>query len=156
MDAQNALSELEQLCEKLDVEVQYDRFTGDGARSGGICRIKGKWRVILERRSADSEKVSVLARCLARFDTDGHFASPAVRRLLDRHRAQFLAPDGERAAEAADDGEVIETAAVEAGEVAEVKAGEDAEAKAGEDAEAGVVEAEAPSETNETRGEQAG
>lgn len=95
MDAQNALTELEQLCEKLDVEVQYDRFTGDGARSGGICRVKGKWRVILERRSADSEKVSTLARCLARFDTDGHFVSPAVRRLLDRHRAQLLAPDGE-------------------------------------------------------------
>ena len=97
MDAQNALNELEQLCEKLDVEVQYDRFTGDGARSGGICRVKSKWRVILERRSADSEKVSVLARCLGRFDTDGHFVSPAVRRLLDRHRAQFLAPEGEAA-----------------------------------------------------------
>lgn len=117
MDAQNALTELEQLCEKLDVEVQYDRFTGDGARSGGICRVKGKWRVILERRSADSEKVSVLARCLARFDTDGHFVSPAVRRLLDRHRAQLLAPDGEAPPD-------TPTEALASAEVAEVPAQE--------------------------------
>jgi hypothetical protein len=86
MDAKAALAELEQLAEKLKVEVRYDRFAGEGMH-GGLCRIKGSWRAILERRASESEKVSMLARCLARFDTEEHFVSPGVREIIDRNRA---------------------------------------------------------------------
>jgi len=86
-DPTNALTELESLAEKLGVEISYDHFTGDGAGSGGLCRIKGKWRAIIERKTSATEKVSVLARCLARFDDiDAHFLSPAVRELVERLR----------------------------------------------------------------------
>ncbi|PID37966.1 MAG: hypothetical protein CSA24_01430 [Deltaproteobacteria bacterium] len=85
MDAKQLLSELETLAEKLDVDVRYDRFTGDGARSGGLCKIRGRWRVILERRAADTEKLSVLARCLSRFDLpDGQEVSTEATALLRR------------------------------------------------------------------------
>jgi len=94
MDVQAALNELEQLAEKLEVEVRYDRFTGDGARSGGLCRVKGRWCVIVERRSAESEKLSVLARCLSRFEHEVHFVSPAVRQLLERHKP-LVASEGD-------------------------------------------------------------
>ena len=88
MDAQSALDELEQLAEHLDVTIQYDHFTGEGSGAGGLCKVKGKWRVIMERSAAKSEKVAMLARCLSRFDSDGHFVSPAVRDLLSRSHAQ--------------------------------------------------------------------
>lgn len=83
MDAKQLLSELETLAEKLEVDVRYDRFTGEGAR-GGICKVKGRWRVILERRSADTEKISVLARCLSRFELRDQVVSPEAAALLQR------------------------------------------------------------------------
>lgn len=85
MDPAAALIEIEQLAEKLAVEIRYDRFTGEGVRSGGICKIKGKWRVIIERRSSPTERLSVLARALSRFDLEAHFVSPALRSLIERH-----------------------------------------------------------------------
>lgn len=87
MNAETALQELETLAEKLQVDVSYDQFTGEGNSGGGLCRIKGRWRVIIERRACASEKVSLLARCLAQFDMDSHFVSPAVRQLIEQHRS---------------------------------------------------------------------
>lgn len=86
MDASTTLTELEQLAEKVGVQVSYDHFTGDGAGPGGLCRVKGQWRAILERRASATEKAAVLARCLSRFDLESHYVSPAVRELLERQQ----------------------------------------------------------------------
>jgi hypothetical protein len=86
MDPAAALAELEALAEKLGVDITYDHFTGDGAGSGGLCRVKGNWRVIIERRGSASEKLSVLARALGRFDVEEHYVSPAVREIIGRYR----------------------------------------------------------------------
>lgn len=86
MNADHALNELEDLAKKLDVEVCYHQLTGEGSAGGGICKVRGKWRVIIERRASASEKASLLARCLARFDIEEQFISPAVRRLIEHNR----------------------------------------------------------------------
>ena len=86
MELDVALKELEALAEKLAVTVVYDHFTGEGMGPGGLCRVKGAWRVIIERKASPSEKVSILARALARFDLEEHFLSPDVRELVERHR----------------------------------------------------------------------
>ncbi|MBW2737162.1 MAG: hypothetical protein JRH20_32680 [Deltaproteobacteria bacterium] len=85
MDSAAALSEIETLAEKLKVDIRYDRFSGEGIRSGGLCKIKGKWRVIIERRSSPTERLSVLLRALSRFDLEAHFLSPALRALMERY-----------------------------------------------------------------------
>lgn len=89
MDPNNALSELETLASKLEITVSYDHFTGEGGGSGGLCKVKGRWRVIIERRASTSEKISVLARALSRFDLEEHFISPAVRELLERYKTEL-------------------------------------------------------------------
>ncbi|MCA9664681.1 MAG: hypothetical protein KC503_03805 [Myxococcales bacterium] len=86
LDARAALGELEQLAEKLDVELMYDHFTGDGARTGGLCKVKGRWRIIVERRASPSERVSVLARGLARVAPEEIEVSQDVQVLIDTHR----------------------------------------------------------------------
>ena len=93
MDAAVALSELEALAEKLDVDVVYDHFTGDGAGGGGLCKLKGKWRVIIERQSSAGERASVLARALSRFDLDAHFLSPMLREYICRLVGQGVSDD---------------------------------------------------------------
>ncbi|MCK5796649.1 MAG: hypothetical protein KAI47_05680 [Deltaproteobacteria bacterium] len=85
MDVQELLKELEDLSNALGVTVSYERFSGDGVRSGGLCKVKGSWKAIIERRSATTEKLSVLARCLGRFDIEGQTVSPELRLILDRH-----------------------------------------------------------------------
>ena len=86
MDMDLTLKELETLAEKLAVAVIYDHFTGEGMGPGGLCKVKGSWRVIIERKASPSEKVSILARALSRFDLEEHFLSPDVRELVERHR----------------------------------------------------------------------
>jgi len=86
MDVNAALGELETVAKKLEVEVTYDNLTGDGMSAGGLCKLRGKWRVIIERRSSPSERLSVLAQALSRFDLEPHFLSPQVRELVDRFR----------------------------------------------------------------------
>jgi hypothetical protein len=85
MEMNAALSELEGLAQKLEVEVIYDHLIGEGMSQGGLCRVKGRWRVIIERRCSASEKVSILARALASFGTENHFLSPQVREIVDRY-----------------------------------------------------------------------
>lgn len=86
MNVKKALEELEALAQKLDVTVNYQRFAGEGMSSGGICKVKGKWRVIINSKNSDNDRVVVLAKALGRFDLEGHFLSPAVRELVESQR----------------------------------------------------------------------
>jgi len=88
MDPTDTLTELEALAEKLELTVVYDHFTGEGMSTGGLCKVKGTWRVIIERRASPSEKVSILANALSRFDLEQHFLSPAVRELIEQVAAR--------------------------------------------------------------------
>jgi hypothetical protein len=85
MDATTALAELEEVAKKLEVEVVYEHLTGEGTGSGGLCKIHGRWRVIIERRSSSGERLSILARALCRFDLESHYLSPALRELVERY-----------------------------------------------------------------------
>jgi hypothetical protein len=82
---ESAYEELEALCEKAGVKVVHAELSGEGMSSGGLCKVKGEWRVIVDRRAATGERVSVLARALGGFDLEGVFVSPKVRELLLRH-----------------------------------------------------------------------
>ena len=88
MDANSALNELEALASKLDVVVVYDHLTGEGMSPGGLCKVKGKWRIIIERRSSTTERLSTLARALGQFDLENHYLSPSVRDLVERYNSQ--------------------------------------------------------------------
>lgn len=88
MDAKDALAELEALAEKLKVTISYDRFTGEGMGAGGLCKVKGEWRVIINRRNSDNERVAILARALGRFDVEDHFLSPKVRALVEKYSSE--------------------------------------------------------------------
>jgi hypothetical protein len=97
MKAEAMLEELERAAETLEVRVTYETLTADATLSGGLCKVKGQWRVILDRRASPSEKVSMLAQALARFDLERVFLSPEVREVVERSQAI------RRAAEARED-----------------------------------------------------
>ncbi|WAS98391.1 hypothetical protein [Nannocystis punicea] len=82
-DVQKQLGELEQLASNLGVRVCYESMTGLSQGSGGLCKVRGEWRVIMDKRLKPAERLEVLANSLKGFDTEAHFVSPQVRALLE-------------------------------------------------------------------------
>ncbi len=83
----DTLAELEALAVKLGVEVRYEPFTGESTGPGGLCKVKGRWRVIINKRGSDADRLVTLARALGTFDLEPHFLSPQARGLVQRQRA---------------------------------------------------------------------
>ncbi len=81
-DAQKQLAELEELAEAMKVVVSYEPMTGLSRGSGGLCKVRGKMRVIMDRKLKPNERLQVLAGALRKLDTTAHYVSPQVRRLL--------------------------------------------------------------------------
>jgi len=79
---------LEIAAAQLGVKVRYDALTtGASAGSGGLCRIKDQWWVIMDKKSSPSERASILAEALASFDTDTVFLPPKVREAVQLRRS---------------------------------------------------------------------
>jgi hypothetical protein len=78
---------LEQAAAQLGVEVRYETMTGDAAGSGGLCKVRGQWRVIMDRKTAPADRAATLIEALAGFDTDAIFLPPKVREALVAKRA---------------------------------------------------------------------
>lgn len=82
MNAQQQLQELERLAETLAVKVCYEPMAGLVQGIGGLCRVRGQYRVIIDKKLRAPERVNILADALRRFDTAMLEMAPQVRRLL--------------------------------------------------------------------------
>ena len=79
------LEELEAAAEAVGIKVSYESLQAS-LRVGGLCRVRGEYRVIIEKRSQAGERVATLAQALAGFDLSGVELTPAARDLV-RHYA---------------------------------------------------------------------
>jgi hypothetical protein len=87
MKMEPILADLEAAAARLGVKVSYENL-GDSVAGGGLCKVKGAYRVIIEKRGTTGEKALTLARALAALDTESVVLIPAARELVDRYRAQ--------------------------------------------------------------------
>ncbi len=85
MKMEPVLEDLEGAAAKLGVKVSYE-VLADSVGGGGLCKVKGAYRVIIEKRGTAGEKAVTLAKALAALDTEGVFLSPAARDLVDKQR----------------------------------------------------------------------
>ena len=83
MDDALILQELESLAAELDIELRYEDL--DGA-AGGLCRVRGRQSLILDRSLPAGERVSSLSRALAQCPFEDLFVRPQIRALLESHR----------------------------------------------------------------------
>ncbi len=87
MKSQQMTEALEAAATQLGVRVRYESLGSVGASSGGgLCRIKGKWHVIIDKKTAAPERAAMLADALAAFDTEAVFLAPQVRELVHARR----------------------------------------------------------------------
>jgi hypothetical protein len=84
MKLQPVLEELEGAAEKLQIKVRYEPLS-TSVGHGGLCRVRGEYRVIIDKRASLAERVATLARSLGKIDTSGIFLSPQVRTTIDRY-----------------------------------------------------------------------
>ena len=82
MKPQAMLQELEQAAEHLAVKVSYETFVATIGH-GGLCRVKGQYRVIIDKRASVHERVATLAQALGQLDTTTASFSAKVRQLVD-------------------------------------------------------------------------
>ena len=83
MGVQQQLEELEHVAEQLHVKVCYEPMAGLVQGTGGLCKVKGEYRIIVDKRLRPSERLSILVDALRRFDLAGITVADAVRRLLE-------------------------------------------------------------------------
>jgi hypothetical protein len=86
MKIDETLKELESIAEKKSIRVSYENIGGE-LGSGGLCKVKGEHRVIVDKRATDGEKVTVLAQALSRFPLDDVFISEKTRELIEKSAA---------------------------------------------------------------------
>lgn len=78
------LEEVESLAERMGVKVSYDAMSGLVQGIGGLCRVKGKLRIIIDRRLKAPERLQIIVDGLARLSLpEGVELSDALRRRFD-------------------------------------------------------------------------
>ena len=84
MDDRALLKYLEELVDRLGILIRHERFESENDFSaGGLCRIKGRQVLILNRGASMHEKVRALRRALVKFDLGGLYIKPALRDFLE-------------------------------------------------------------------------
>ncbi|MFH2005657.1 MAG: hypothetical protein ABI333_03610 [bacterium] len=99
MKRERMLEELEQAAEALEIKVVYERLTPE-ASPGGLCRVGGEYRVIIDRHTPVPDRIGVLLAAIARFPTEGIFLSPKVRAAVERRAGELQPFEAEAEAEA--------------------------------------------------------
>jgi hypothetical protein len=90
MKAEQLIETLETAAQQLGVKVRYENLAAAGPTGGGgLCKVKGEWWIIVDKKTAPSERASILCDALATMDTSAVALPPKVRELLD-HRSASL------------------------------------------------------------------
>jgi hypothetical protein len=81
----HVLVSLEEAAEKLGVKVSYESLA-ETVGGGGLCKVKGTYRIIIDKRGTVGEKLSTLARALAGFDLEGIYLKPEAREMVAQYQ----------------------------------------------------------------------
>jgi hypothetical protein len=83
MDENTLLNQLEELAERLDIAVRYETALEDFQFShGGLCRLKGRYVIIVNKDISTAEKARTLGQAMARFDLNTIYIRPGLRAFL--------------------------------------------------------------------------
>jgi hypothetical protein len=83
MDNDTALSQLEGLADKLGIPIRYEIIKDELTGPGGLCRIEGKYVLIIHSKATAKEKMQIMIEALKRFDLGDIYLKPALREMLD-------------------------------------------------------------------------
>ena len=86
MNEEILLSQLEELADKLEILVRDENIIiEESSTTGGLCRIEGKFVLILHSKATVKEKIQVMIKALQQFDINDIYVKPVIRELLVGH-----------------------------------------------------------------------
>jgi hypothetical protein len=89
MKESEILQHLEEIAEKLAIKVQQVNLRKDYYNlKSGLCKVRGEFRIIIDKHLHLSEKIDVLIDALGEFDIEGLYINPYVRRLFEKRRTE--------------------------------------------------------------------
>jgi len=75
---------LEAAADQLGIKVSYETLQ-TSVVNGGLCRVKGAYRIIVDKRATSEERITTLATALATFDVSELELPQKVREVLRMH-----------------------------------------------------------------------
>ena len=76
---------LESTADQLGIRVTYEPLQSTVVH-GGLCKVKGEYRIIIDKRATMEERIATLATALGRFDISELEVPPQVRELVRVHK----------------------------------------------------------------------
>ncbi len=70
----------------MGVDVRFESFDRAATRRGGLCRVRGSTRIVVDEAAPLIEKIAVLETALCTLDLDSVFTPPLVRARIERRR----------------------------------------------------------------------
>jgi len=84
MNEEVLLNQLEELAGKLGILVRDENINiEESSSTGGLCRIEGKYVLILNSKVTVKEKNQVMIKALQQFDLSDIYIKPVIRELLE-------------------------------------------------------------------------
>ena len=85
LDEDALLGQLEELARSLGVQVRYEQIRKEASAStGGLCRLRGEYILIVNSKASMDDKIQTLAVALNHFDFSQVYLKPGLRDFLDR------------------------------------------------------------------------
>jgi len=78
------LNQLEELAGKLGIKIRYENvIVEESSGSGGLCRLKGEYVLIIHFQAALEEKIRIILEALRTFPVGDIYIKPVIRELLE-------------------------------------------------------------------------
>ncbi len=91
------LEQLEELAQRLLVKITYDSLReGNINTRGGLCKVSGNYRILVEKRLTTKEKIDIIANSIARFDINDYYMPPEIRDIIASLSALSAEQAGDR------------------------------------------------------------
>jgi hypothetical protein len=85
MQNSKILQYLEELAFQLGIEIVNERLGGtDVSIEGGLCKVKGTYKIFMDPSTPIQNKIEVLARSLSSFHTEDVYLLPFIREILQK------------------------------------------------------------------------
>lgn len=89
MDADILLGQLEELAERIGIQLRYE-IMDDGSVSsrGGLCRLRKRYVLIVNKGISRDDKIRTLGQALGHFDLQNIYVRPGLRQFLSKFQNQ--------------------------------------------------------------------
>jgi hypothetical protein len=92
MNDEVLLVQLEELAEKFGILVRDENINiEESSTTGGLCRVEGKYILILNSQVTVKEKKQVIIKALQQFDISNIYLKPIIRELLEGSESPICA-----------------------------------------------------------------